>query len=479
MDLEDRIREAVRQDRLPEPSAQFHSRVMASLPDRTGTSRRASLSGPSLLRFAALGLVAIVAIGAVGLPLMLSGRGAAVPGGGGNASGGPATTGPTSPAASSEVPVSASPSASLSPASPEPSLAPTQTSSTPPGAACVGPVKNGFCRTGAMNPSLSKHIAVALADGRVLLLGGYSYLPDGQWGDLYGAQLYDPQTGTFSKTGEIVGTPLFDTATLLTDGRVLLASGATATGQPVASAELYDPNTGTFSMTGSMNTVRESATATLLADGRVLIAGGYGGSGDLSSAELYDPKTGKFRKTGSMTVARQAAIATRLKDGRVIIIGGDGPASDLTSAELYDPRTGTFSPTGPTARGRGTYSTAITLADGRVFVVGGDGGGAAELYDPSTGMFARTGTPNFTVSNAVLLLDGRVLVTGMGGDPESNLKSMPPAAVYDPSTGSFRAEGPLLVGRTYYTTTLLPDGCVLIAGGNDAHPGDSAELYVP
>ena len=302
------------------------------------------------------------------------------------------------------------------------------------------PSTGTFSSTGSMETPGGCHGATALADGRVLIVGG---------GDGSKAEIYDPETGTFRPTGSMTTARCDPTATLLADGRVLVAGGLwedpDATGDPVAptSAELYDPKEGTFSPTGSLTTARGGQTATLLADGRVLVAGGEGASGALASAELYDPKTGTFHVTGSMTTAG-GVTATRILDGRVLITGG----GDGSKAEVYDPTTGTFKPTGSMKTSR-WQQTATLLPDGRVLVAGGADLNAGEcctpltsveLYDPKKGTFGLTGslTTARRGQTATLLADGRVLIAGGLGQQEV----LASAELYDPATGTFGPTGP-------------------------------------
>jgi hypothetical protein len=294
------------------------------------------------------------------------------------------------------------------------------------------PTKGAFTPTGSMTIGRVGTTATVLANGKVLVVGN-PYPPAGAepgWDSSdTGADLYDPATGTFARTGPLDTVRGGQTATLLADGRVLVAGGwglVPAEQYPVyyASAEIYDPGAGTFSLTGSMHTARSGATATLLPDGRVLIAGGVPGpaTAAVSSAEIYDPTTGTFSQTGSMSVERNSHTATLLPDGRVLVAGGWNPRqmAALASAEIYSPTTGTFSPTGSMATARQEH-TATLLKDGRVLVAGGSDDeystgavSSAEVYDPATGGFTPTGpmTTWRLGQTATLLGDGRVLVSG-------------------------------------------------------------------
>jgi hypothetical protein len=203
------------------------------------------------------------------------------------------------------------------------------------------PATGTFTKTGSMSTIRDQHTATLLEDGRVLVLGGggEGYAPVA-FGDLY-----DPATGTFSKTGSMKVPRWLQVATLLNDGRVLVTGGRSPNDSVYASAEIFDPAAGRFSSTDTMDDGRQQHTATLLQDGRVLVAGGYWSNGQnwrvLASTEVYDPSTGKFGPAGSMGTPREGHTATLLDDGRVLIAGGDDignrGAVPITSAVLYQP----------------------------------------------------------------------------------------------------------------------------------------------
>jgi hypothetical protein len=253
------------------------------------------------------------------------------------------------------------------------------------------PIANTFAAaTPAMNMNTARSFATAilLPNGKVLIAGG-SFLSS--------TELYDPVTNTFAPAAS---TPVMNTGrtwatgTLLPNGKVLIAGGAVNMSQSgaLASTELYDPVTNTFAPAAStavMNAVRYVATATLLPNGKVLIAGGtHDGNIGLSSTELYDPVTNTFAaSTPDMNTARFVATATMLPNGKVLIAGGVSfDVGYLSSTELYDPVTNTFAATTPSMNMSRYFATGTLLPNGKVLNAGGYGStgfqNSTELYTP-------------------------------------------------------------------------------------------------
>lgn len=245
----------------------------------------------------------------------------------------------STPAATSAPSVAlASPTAiSTATAVPLASLPPTATATQMPSAAS-GRIE----ATGALTVVRAAHTATLLPGGKVLIAGGCTRGTCDLTDEGRTAELYDPATGTFARTGALTVERDGHQAVALADGRILLVGGWSHAGL-LASAEVYDPATGTFAATGAMSTGRGGHTATLLADGWVLVAGGMDGPRAVASAEPYDPRSGQFSPTGNLLTARGRHVAVRLADGRVLIIGGSGGrGSVLASAEVYDPAIGTL-----------------------------------------------------------------------------------------------------------------------------------------
>ncbi|MET0886885.1 MAG: kelch repeat-containing protein, partial [Mycetocola sp.] len=335
----------------------------------------------------------------------------------------------------------------------------------------------GWSRTGDMVTGGMSFPAIELPSGEVLMAPGRT------------TEVFDPTTATFSRAGSLtVDRGWAFSGTLLHNGKILFAGGQ-AGNTSLASAELYDPVTDTSTPTEDMSVARSFHTATLLADGRVLIAGGHKfnfRNSALASAEIYDPATGSFTPTGDMSIGRQEHTATLLADGRVLVVGGynalDDPPAQAT-AELFDPDIGTFARTESMTAARGNH-TATTLRNGTVLIAGGHSGhpGAsvaiAELYDPATGMFAPTGdtTDARGSHTATLLSNGTVLLAGGFTASPYTGSTLASAEIYEPSTGTFTPTANMHTARGRHAAASLPGGDVLVAGGE---LGERAEVYSP
>lgn len=318
----------------------------------------------------------------------------------------------------------------------------------------------------SMTARRAGHTATLLPNGKVLIAGGMT----GDGGNLSSTEIFDPTTNTFTSSENMTVTRAGHTATLLPNGKVLIAGGYN--GDYLNSAELYDPATGKFTQIGKMVTPRSDHIATLLNNGKVLLAGGVGvGWTFLADAELYDPATNTFTATGSMTTARESHTATLLKDGRVLITGGHkdrrANITIYTSAEIYNPASGTFTAAGNLTVKRHKHDATL-LADGRVLIVGGsderDSDGeyrSAEVFNPTNGTFTavknKLNAARYKLQGTTILLqNGKVLIAGGANRAE----------VFDPATNSFSTtSGDMGTERLFATATLLNNGQVLIIGG--------------
>ena len=228
------------------------------------------------------------------------------------------------------------------------------------------------------------HPSTRLQDGRVMVVGGN----DDIFALVGSAEIFDPAANEFIPAGDLAQSRAEHTATLLNDGRVLVTGGGKGgLGQDETtydSAEIWDPDTNEWTSAGVMSTGRAQHTATLLGDGRVLLAGSRG---KIETTEIYDPATGEWSTAGSMTEWRALHSAQVLADGRVLVAGGIG---DLDSTDVFDPATVVWSAAIPMTISRYEH-TATAMGDGRVLFVGGntlgrDGAGtltnSAEIYEP-------------------------------------------------------------------------------------------------
>lgn len=330
-----------------------------------------------------------------------------------------------------------------------------------------------------MNVARAAHSATLLRNGHVLVAGGFREEGTREIA-IASAEIYDPTTNTFQPTGAMNDARSGHTATLLANGNVLVVGGW-GPSERTATAELYNYRTGTWTYAASLMAPRASMTATPLQDGRVIIIGGDSArSTPQLVAEVYDPASNTWTQTGSLYEGRTAHTATLLPDGTVLVAGGS-PGSDrvLASAERYDPYTGTFVPTGNLHTVRYKHA-AVLLPDGNVMLIGGsderDWTGkyrSTEIYDAQTGKFEQSaplGNERFKLADAAIRLSDDNLLVG-GGNQQMEL--------YDAPRQRFTNSAQLPNNYYYTVLTLLQDGRVLITGGYDLmiQPSTQAWIY--
>ncbi|WP_395848862.1 Kelch repeat-containing protein [Cystobacter fuscus] len=279
------------------------------------------------------------------------------------------------------------------------------------------PATGAWSRTADAPNTFRSATATLLLDGQVLIVGAGG----SERNRSISAALYNSAVGVWTTTGNMLTPRFHHTATLLKNGQVLITGGTEGehSRAPLNLAEVYNPATDTWTPTSSMREARRNHTATLLSDGKVLIAGGTVGGEPLGSAEIYDPDTGTWSPVGAMTVARAYHSATLLPDGRVLVTGGGGTdRGSSASTELFTPAHGTWATAASMTQPRRKHSATL-LSMGKVLVAGGlhELTGiqtAAEAYDPTSDTWSSAGNMKIDryQHTATLLSNGQMLVAG-------------------------------------------------------------------
>jgi hypothetical protein len=398
---------------------------------------------------------------------------------------------------------------------------------------------------GNINYVRNNHVAIAMSDGTVLVAGGY----DNSGTAIPHSEIYSPATGQFTKStsvvngdetyargnttavllpngqvivtggattsttvtahseiyttgkfiptnstsnGDLINARSNHTATLLTDGRILIAGGKNGTTSQ-AHSEIYTYALGSFGSSSNLNTGRYQHTATLLPTGQLVVIGGKSGTGAVQRSELYDPTNATLTNSSLMQIARYAHTATLLPNGKVLIVGGTANGTTpVASSELYDPTTQIFTTLSANDLSNPRFGhTATLLANGKVLIVGGINNNAnttvaqSEIYDPATNKFSITATLNTPryAHSAILLSNSKVLISG--GLSNGGVAEIAQSEVYDPNAVTFSqstsiSNGNLNTARHAQTTTLLPNGKVLLVGGvNGSSEVAASELFDP
>jgi len=368
----------------------------------------------------------------------------------------------------------------------------------PPCPECTPTVKAaaGHWRPAAnLSAGRARFPLTVLHNGNVLASAGYQ----GPYSEV-NSEVYDPGRDLWFPTGNMTGgdrvsSRMFLTATLVSDGTVLVAGGLTEPGVSLAISELYDPGTNSWSRLDDLTEPTSSHSATLLPNGKVLVAGGLDcqfvyGCDSLNSIEVYDPVTRKWSAGKDMNEPRGGHTASLLPNGRVLVTGGyhcqtgerGGTCTLLATSELYNPETDSWSSAAGLSSGRAFHS-AVMLTNGNMIVIGGDDGSgdglqANEIYDYRSNSWRSGGNMSYgRIDHAATLLpNGKVLVTGGYETHDSFATPLSSVELYDPATNIWTIIDPLITSERGHAAALLRNGEVLVAGG---YQGREAERLSP
>jgi len=305
---------------------------------------------------------------------------------------------------------------------------------------------NSWIKTTPMLQGRSFHHLVTLNDGEVIAIGGYKKKS---------CEIFNTITNSWKYTDSLETLKYFgDTATLLNDGRILVAGGYYFDQSNLQNiyfniSEIYNPATKTWSLTDSLEEGRSGHTATLLKDGRVLVTGGRGNGNHLNSSEIYDPITNQWSSAANLLHARLRHSAVLLSDGRVFVSGGVTPDSTLGTryCEIYDPVSDSWSEAGEMTVLRTSHKTLLLL-DSTVLITGGSFEPEIwEIYDPKTLSILYYDTLPIVVFDpeVELLPDGRVISMGGYTFEGMNVEWSNQSLMYTPLVTSVTEEHSLVV----------------------------------
>jgi len=348
----------------------------------------------------------------------------------------------------------------------------------PPRCEIYDPATNQWQATyGNMNEPRTLHTATLLPNNKILVVGGIN-----DSGALIGVEIYDVDTDTWTEVASMNYARYGHTATrmLNSNQEILVVGGSNS----INTFEVYDPVDNTWTA-GTMTVNRNGHTATLIPNGQVLVCGGAG----QTSCQIFTPNINTWTDTASLNIGRTMHTATMMPDNRILVTGGDNPGFDEEPTaevlDIYNQGAGWVYASSFMNNSRDDGHTAALLPDGSVLIAGSDGFATAtsEVFDPTSNTFGEVtslidGRNNgFTMT---LLQSGNVLIAGGVGAGGYELEK---AEIYHWATATIMPTNSLLQSCRNHTATLLPDGSVLVVGGEvpigGSYFGTHAELYDP
>ncbi|MBS3913567.1 MAG: hypothetical protein KG003_03660 [Bacteroidetes bacterium] len=316
--------------------------------------------------------------------------------------------------------------------------------------------------TGSMATERNYHCLTLMSNNQVMASGGAGAYFSG----ISSCEIYIPDSGTWHSTGSFTAR-WGHTVTLLNNGNLLAVGGAVdESGHGLC--DIYDTSTGTWSSTGTLSIDRILHTAIKLSNGKILVTGGYyfdGGIGDFAerkSCEIYDPSSATWSGTGEMNYTHHVENAILLPNGNVFIAGGGNAKS-----EIYDTSTGTWSLSGDLPFNT-EQTSLVNLNNGKILT--GDGTNYC-IYNIVSGTWSTTGTSGisaYVYSPLVTVGNGKILLVGNSGYGYKDCE------LYNPLSGTWDTTGDMLTERFNHRAIGLPNGNVLVTGGNGLN---ECEIY--